>query len=78
MFIVARDQFDLWQRLRRDFAEEEEFQVVLDRRRGQRRRRVEGRGPERRLGERRQPRIDRDLRYRSFVIIYTQERVPVA
>jgi 5,10-methylene-tetrahydrofolate dehydrogenase/methenyl tetrahydrofolate cyclohydrolase len=39
--------------------------------------RVEGRGPERPLGERRQQRIDRDLRYRSFVILYTQERVPV-
>ena len=75
LFIVARDQPDLWHHLRRDFAEDEEVQVVLDRRRGERRQRVQAHDLERRQTGRRLVSIDRDLRYRSFVILHQQQGV---
>ena len=75
LFIVARDQPDLWHHLKRDFAEEE-VQVILDRRRGDRRQRVEAQEPERRRADRRrQPSVDNNLRYRSFVIVHEQQGV---
>jgi len=74
LFIVARDQPDLWHHLRRDFAEDEEVQVILDRRRDERRRSVRAHDPERRqAGRRRPPSIDTDLRYRSFLILHEQQ-----
>ena len=69
LFIVSRDHPELWHHLRRDFGEDEEVQVILDRRRGERRRQIQAREPERRGADRRQPAVDKDLRYRSFVII---------
>ncbi len=75
LFIVARDQPDLWHHLRQDFAEDEEVQVVLDRRRSERRRHRQPLEPDRRQGGRRRATIDTDLRYRSFVIIHEQQRV---
>ncbi len=75
LFIVARDQPDLWHHLRRDFAEDEEVQVVLDRRRGERRRHMQLHEPDRRQGDRRRATIDTDLRYRSFVILHEQQGV---
>ena len=75
LFIVARDQTDLWHHLRQDFAEDEEVQVVLDRRRGERRRHGQPHEPERRQGGRRRANIDTDLRYRSFVIVHEQHGV---
>lgn len=74
-FIVARDQPDLWHHLRRDFAGDEEVQVVLDRRRGERRQRVQMHEPDRRQVDRRRASIDTDLRYRSFVILHEQQGV---
>ena len=32
LFVAARDQPDLWHHLKRDFAQDEEGQVILDRR----------------------------------------------
>ena len=75
LFIVARDQADLWHYLKRDFAGEEEIQVILDRRRGERRQRLLSNQPERRRGNRRRSSIDTDLRYRSFVILHEQQGV---
>ena len=72
LFIVARDQPDLWDHLRKDFAEEREVRVFLDRRRGERRQRVQPLKQERRCDNRRRASIDTDLRYRSFVIIHEQ------
>jgi len=70
-FIVARDQLDLWHHLKRDFAQDEEVEVILDRRRGERRQRVQIREPQRRRADRRRRSgIDKDLGYRSFVIIH--------
>ena len=76
LFIVARNQTDLWHYLRRDFAGDEEVQVLLDRRRGDRRQRHQVQEPERRRTDRRrQPSVDNDLRYRSFVILHQQQGV---
>jgi len=56
LFIVSRDQPDVYNRLARDFAADKEVQVILDRRVGERRQRAQGNGPERRrTGRRRQP-----------------------
>ncbi len=74
LFIVARDQPDLWHHLRQDFAEDEEVQVVLDRRRSERRRHRQPLEPDRRqVDRRRRATIDTDLHYRSFVIIHEQQ-----
>ena len=76
LFIVARGQPDLWHHLTRDFAGDEEVQVLLDRRRGERRQHLQPNEPERRRSDRRrQPSIDNDLRYRSFVILHQQQGV---
>jgi len=75
LFIVARDQPDLWHHLRQDFAEDEKVQVVRDRRRGERRQHMQRHEPDRRQGGRRRATIDTDLRYRSFVIIHEQQGV---
>ena len=73
LFIVARAQPDLWRHLQEDFAGDEEVQVLLDRRRGERRQRVQTQDAERRRRDGRQPSIDRDLRYRSFVILHQEQ-----
>lgn len=73
LFIVARDHPELWHHLRRDFGDDEEVQVILDRRRGERRCQIRAREPERRRADRRRPpAIEKDLRYHSFVIIDQQ------
>ena len=70
LLIVARDQPDLWRYLKDDFTGDDKVEVILDRRRGERRQRVQLREPERRQGERRrQPSIDKALPFRSFVIV---------
>jgi len=73
LFIVARDQPDLWHSLRRDFSGAEEVQVILDRRRGERRQRIAVREPKRRREDRCRTSIDTDLRYRSFVIVHEEQ-----
>ena len=76
LLIVARNQPDLWRYLKDNFAGDEKVEVILDRRRGERRQRVQLREPERRQGERRrQPSIDKDLTYRFFVIVRQEHGV---
>lgn len=75
LFVVAKDQTALWRDLTRGFAGDEGVRVVLDRRQGERRRRPQAYETERRRVDRRQARIDRDLRYHSFVIIHEQQGV---
>lgn len=53
--VVARDRPDLLERVRRLFLLDEKVEAVLDRRQGDRRRRVEPVAVERRRGERRRP-----------------------
>lgn len=74
LIIVARDQPALCEYLTRNFAGDEKVQVVLNRRRGERRQRIEPHEPERRRGKRRRrPDLDRDLSYRSVVILRLEE-----
>jgi hypothetical protein len=69
LVVVARDQPDLRQSLTQHFAANEDVQVLLDRRQGQRRQRVQTyerdrRGPDRR----RPPCIENDVSCRQYVI----------
>ena len=76
LLIVARNQPDLWRYLKADFAGDEKVEVILDRRRGERRQRVQPHESERRQGERRrQPSIDKDLTYRFLVIVRQEHGV---
>ncbi len=76
LLIVARSQPDLWHHLKDNFAGDDKVEVILDRRRGQRRQRIQAHEPERRQGERRrQPNLDKDLTYRSFVIVRRRQGV---
>jgi len=70
LLIVARNQPDLCHYLKNNFAGDEKVEVILDRRRGDRRQRIQPHELERRRGERRhQPGTEKDLNYRSFVIV---------
>ena len=70
LLIVARTEPDLWRYLKHNFAGDDKVEVVLDRRRGERRQRTQPHEPERRRGERRrQPGTEKELQYRSLVII---------
>ncbi len=74
LIIVAPNQPALYEYLTRNFAGDPKVQVMLDRRRGERRQKVQPREPERRWGERRQRRgVGQDLRYGSVVIIRIEE-----
>lgn len=70
LIVVARDYSDLRDYLRRDFAEDPLVEVVLDRRRGERRLQLQPHRPEQRKAERRQHRgIDQELCHRPVVIV---------
>lgn len=70
LFIVAWDRPDLWDYWRRWFSGVENVQVILDRRRGERRRVVEPHEPERRRGDRRRvPGIEGELQSVGFAIV---------
>lgn len=75
MVIVARDQPDLWQYLLQEFAEDEEVQVLLDRRQGERRQQVQRCESERRGANRRRGvTTDTDLQYHPFILVLPGQR----
>ena len=77
VIIVARNDPDLWSHLKENFAGDTRAEVILDRRRGERRQRVQPHTPERRRTERRErPEIDQDLSYRPYVIVRLPQAVP--
>lgn len=70
LFIVAWDRPDLWDYWRRWFAGVQDVQVILDRRRGERRRTIQPHDPDRRRIDRRQSAgIDDELRSMGFAIV---------
>ena len=70
LFIVAWDRPDLWDYWRRWFSGVKDVQVILDRRRGERREPPEEHDPERRLVNRRSaPGITQELRSVGFAIV---------
>ncbi len=75
ILIVAQDQPDLWQYLLQEFAGDEEVQVLLDRRQGERRQRVQQYESDRRgVARRRRPSTDTDLRYHPFILVLPEQR----
>jgi hypothetical protein len=74
LIVVARDQPDLWYALARQFTGDQKVQVVLDRRRCERRQRVQMLELDQRGMDRRHPTCpEHDVRQRSFVIIRRQD-----
>lgn len=77
LIIVARDQQELWRSLMDEFRDVGQIQVLLDRRRGERR---SPRGPvayDRRSRERRSlPRLEDDLHARQYVLVRPHYRRP--
>jgi len=70
LFIVAWNRPDLWDYWKRWFAGVESVEVILDRRRGERRRAPQAFEPERRGAERRGHQdIDDELRSGGFAIV---------
>jgi hypothetical protein len=70
VFIVAPGQQELYASLNRTFAGDDTVRVVLDRRRGERRRTPAATAAERRQRDRRKDaRIDRQLRERGYAVV---------
>ena len=70
LFIVAWNRPDLWDYWKRWFSGVENVEVILDRRRGERRQPAQAHEPERRQVERRSPSgIDDELRSIGFAIV---------
>jgi hypothetical protein len=70
LFIVAWNRPDLWDYWKRWFSGVENVEVILDRRRGERRRAPQAFEPERRRAERRsRSDIDDELRNGGFAIV---------
>jgi hypothetical protein len=69
LFLVARDQPDLWDQLNKEFSGQD-VSVVVDRRRAERRRAAAADNPERRRSDRRsRTEVDREVRVRGFSVI---------
>jgi len=70
LFVVSRHDTRLYEYLVDRFRDDGNVEVILDRRRGERRSRFEHPDPERRRADRRTRReIDRELQIRSHVIL---------
>jgi hypothetical protein len=73
LVVVARDERDLWQSLTEHFSANEDVQVLLDRRQGERRQRVQTYERDRRGSDRRRPAsIENDVCHRQYVIARPQ------
>ncbi len=79
LFLVSRHEARLYEYLLERFRDDGNVEVILDRRRGERRRRHHGQDPDRRRSERRTRReVDRELQIRSHVILTLPEDDPAA
>jgi len=77
LLIVARDQGDLYDCLQHAYADSETITVLVDRRQGERRRRVQPVAGERRYGDRRSlPSLEHDLRFQQYVLVRPHYRRP--
>jgi hypothetical protein len=72
ILVVAKNQRSLFEYLRLDFAEDPDVQVVMDRRRGDRRRERQPWTDERRQAERRTRAVDEKLSSIGFAIIRSE------
>jgi hypothetical protein len=81
LFIVSRQEPELFQYLLQEFASEEDVHVILDRRLAERRRGAAAGEPdaERRRGERRaQAHVDRQLRALGYAFVRVERSRPLA
>jgi hypothetical protein len=70
LFVVSRSETSLYQYLIERFIDDPNVEVILDRRRGERRRRGSPGLPERRQADRRtHPEVDLELQSRSLAIL---------
>src|SRR5262245_23839169 len=78
LFLVSRHEARLYEYLLERFRDDGNVEVILDRRRGERRRRADGKPqPERRRSDRRGRReVDLELQVRSHVILTIPEDDP--
>lgn len=73
LVVVARDEPQLWQSLTEHFSANEDVRVLLERRQGERRQRVQTYGADRRESDRRRPpSIQSDAGHRQYVIARPQ------
>jgi len=73
LYVVARDRPELYERLRGNFVNEPDAQVILDRRFGGRRQGPQTRSPERRKADRRsRPLVDANLRSLGWAVVRTR------
>jgi hypothetical protein len=79
LFLVSRHEGRLYEYLLERFRDDGNVEVILDRRRGERRRRPHGQHPDRRRSDRRTRReVDLELQIRSHVILTLPEDDPAA
>ncbi len=72
-YIVARDRPELYERLRGNFVNDPDAQVILDRRCGGRRQRPGTHSPERRKADRRwRPLVDANLRSLGWAVVQSR------
>jgi len=77
VFIVSRCRPKLQEYLQREFAENAEVMVIVDRRVGKRRLEETARRPDRRLTDRRQELMDERLRSLGWTIVWRDEATTV-
>ena len=77
LLIVARDQGDLYDCLQHAYGDSEAITVLLDRRQGERRRRIQPVAGERRHRDRRSlPSLEHDLRFQQYLLVRPHARRP--
>jgi len=69
LFVVKRDRIDLYEQLKRSFADEATVEIVLDRRHAERRRGSTPPRVDRRHAERRVRTISRTLQSNAFAVV---------
>jgi hypothetical protein len=74
LFVVARDRQDLYEHLRRAFADTPAVDIVLDRRRTDRRQSSASPPVERRQGERRTRDMTGDVKYLGWALVRLHQR----
>lgn len=73
LLIVARNRENLFDQLKQAFADDEQVQVIVDRRVGERRQRPPGTATERRKADRRNRKIEEQLRTIGWALVLLDE-----
>ena len=77
LFIVSRDQHDLHSYLTKEFVRDEQIQIILDRRLGDRRKRAQSKGQEQRHAPRRRGlAVQEQVRSVGFAVVRRADGAP--